>query len=128
VNVLPSKSPSLFSRALGERLADGSRIGSDVHWGNEGFCVDLALHHPTRPGDVTIGVLCDGCRYTAADDVIEWDIFRTGILTDQGWTLRRIWTPHFFRDPQGNMKEINRAAQEFVATEKPVDALPTVSA
>ncbi len=126
VNVLPSKSPSLFSQKLAESLADGSKIGSDVHWGNEGFCVDVALHHPTRPGDVTVGLMCDGCRYTAADDVIEWDIFRTGILTDQGWTLRRIWTPHFFRDPQGSLKEINKAAAEFASSEKPADSISTV--
>jgi very-short-patch-repair endonuclease len=74
---------------------------------------------------VTIGLLCDGCRYLAADDVLEWDIFRTGILEDQGWILRRIWTPHFFRDPAGDVHGIDNAAKEFVAAEKPVDAIPT---
>jgi hypothetical protein len=125
VNVLPSKSPSVFAGQLGEALARAMKIGSDVHWGNDGFCVDLALHHPVRPGDVTIGVLCDGCRYAAADDAVEWDIFRTGILGGQGWILRRIWTPHFFRDPQGNQMAIRKSADEFVAGEKPVDALAT---
>ena len=126
VNVWPSKSPSVFAEKLGDSLASGLKIGSDVHWGNEGFCVDLALHHPARPGDVTIGVLCDGCRYTAAEDAVEWDIFRTGILAGQGWNLRRIWTPHYFRDPQGNLKVIRKSAEEFVANEKPVDAIPTI--
>jgi hypothetical protein len=125
VKVLASQSPSVFSKELAGTLARGSKIGSDVFWGNEGFCVDLALHHPVRAGDVTIGVLCDGCRYLAAEDVVEWDIFRTGILADQGWVLRRIWTPHFFRDPQGSLKEISDAAAEFVATEKPADTIPT---
>jgi hypothetical protein len=122
VNVLPSKTPSLFAEGLARSL----RSGSDVHWGNDGFCVDLALHHPTRPGDVTIGVLCDGCRYTGAEDALEWDIFRTGILAGQGWKLHRIWTPHFFRDPQGDTQRIERAASDFVAGEKPADAIATV--
>ena len=118
VNVLPSESPSLFSRNLAESLAGSVKLGSDVHWGNEGFCVDLAMHDPDRPSDVTIGVLCDGCRYMAADDPLEWDIFRTGVLEDQGWMLKRIWTPHFFRDPQGNVDGILKAAGEFVEREK----------
>ena len=125
VNVLPSKSPSLFAEKLAQMLATGPKLGSDVNWGNEGFCVDLAMHHPARPGDVTIGVLCDGCRYAAAEDAVEWDIFRTGILSAQGWNLQRIWTPHFFRDPQGNVRQISKAAADFVAAEKPVDAIPT---
>ena len=74
-------------------------MGSDVHWGNEGFTVDVALHHPTRPGDVTAGVLCDGNRFTGAGDPVEWDLFRTAILRNQGWHLHRVWSPHFFRDP-----------------------------
>jgi hypothetical protein len=125
-HVLPSRSPSVFAQNLAQSLAQNPKIGSDVHWGNEGFCVDLALHHPSRPGDVTIGLLCDGCRYSGADDVVEWDIFRTGILEDQGWILRRIWTPHFFRDPAGDVLRIRAAAVEFVESEKPVDALPTM--
>jgi hypothetical protein len=126
VAVLETKSPSLFAEQLARSLASQPGIGSDVHWGNDGFCVDIALHHPDRHGDVTLGILCDGCRYTAAADPLEWDIFRTGILAGQGWQLLRIWTPHFFRDPQGNLQEISKAAQAFAASEKPVDALPTV--
>jgi hypothetical protein len=124
-NLLSSRSPSLFAQQLAQSLVANPKISSDVYWGNEGFCVDLALHHPVRPGDVTIGLLCDGCRYSGADDVVEWDIFRTGILEDQGWILRRIWTPHFFRDPAGDVNCIGQAAADFVAAEKPVDAIPT---
>ena len=29
--------------------------------------------------------------------------------TEQGWELRRVWTPHFFRDPQGAMTQLARA-------------------
>ncbi len=123
-NHLPDRAPSLFAEQLAESLVRTLNIGSDVHWGNEGFTVDLALHHPSRPGDVTIGLLCDGCRYAGADDVLEWDIFRTGILTAQGWQLHRIWTPRFFRDPRGSIEEIVKAASDFLATEKPVDAIP----
>ena len=42
------------------------RVGGDVHWGNDGFCVDVALHHPRRMEDVTIGLLCDTNRFEQA--------------------------------------------------------------
>ncbi|HET6248672.1 MAG TPA: AAA domain-containing protein [Tepidisphaeraceae bacterium] len=106
VHIFPSKSPSLFAESLAQRLAVDHGLSSDVHWGNEGFCVDVALHNPDDPSDVTIGVLCDAARFAAADDPMQWDIFRTGILEEQGWKLHRVWTPHFFRDPGGVMEAV----------------------
>ena len=98
VNVRPSRFPSNFARQLAHQLYDNHRVGSDVHWGNDGFCVDLALHHPQRAEDVTIGVLCDLNRFEQASDPVEWEVFRTSVLESQGWTFNRIWTPHYFRD------------------------------
>jgi very-short-patch-repair endonuclease len=46
-------------------------------------------------------VLCDAARYPAAEDPMEWDIFRSGVLEAQGWQLHRLWSPHVFRDPAG---------------------------
>ena len=111
----PSKHPSPFARSLAQKLADATGVGSDVHWGNEGFGVDLALHHPDRPGDVTVGVLCDATRFAAAEDPVEWDAFRTAMLEGQGWRLHRVWSPHFFRDPRGT---VGRIVDEARATER----------
>ena len=118
VNVRPSRSPSEFSPPFARHMADDRKIGSDVHWGNDGFCIDLALHHPARADDVTIGVLCDGSRFSLAEDPVEWDVFRTGVLEEQGWTLHRLWTPHVFRDPDGNMRSIEREVRSFLAAEE----------
>ena len=110
VIVHPTSTPSLFARTFAQRLADKSGIGSDVHWGNEGFCVDVALRDPNNAQKVTLGVLCDASRFAAADDPMQWDIFRTGILQSQGWKLRRVWTPHFFRDPSGVTQAVINAS------------------
>ncbi len=115
VNELASGAPSAFAAALGRRLAKGHGISSDIHWGNDGFCVDVALHHPTRAESVTVGLLCDGTRFPRASDRIEWDLFRTAVLEGQGWRLCRLWTPQFFRDPEGALNSILRAAAEEVA-------------
>jgi hypothetical protein len=123
VNVLPSKAPSRFAQALAQRLAEAHHVGSDVHWGNDGFCVDVALRHPTQPEDVTLGILCDTVRFAPSADPIEWDLFRTAIHESQGWQLHRIWTPHFFRDPEGATRSILRQAAAVAATTQPQDAL-----
>ncbi|MFE8598470.1 AAA domain-containing protein [Archangium violaceum] len=111
---------SAFARALAEELARTHGVSSDVHWGNDGFCVDVALHHPRRAGDVTVGVLCDGTRYPKAADPVEWDLFRTAILEGQGWKLVRLWTPHFFRDPESAREKVLQAASEQIARQPPV--------
>jgi hypothetical protein len=121
VNPRPSKSPSQFAKAMAGRLVTLHNVGSDVHWGNEGFCVDLALHHPDRAEDVSIGVLCDTTRYVT-DDPVEWEVFRTHMLQMQGWKVHRIWTPHFFRDPAGCMAGITRDIAEALEAEKQASA------
>ena len=46
--VRQTRNPSRWAGAIASRLARKHSVASDVHWGNDGFCVDLALHHPTR--------------------------------------------------------------------------------
>jgi hypothetical protein len=123
VNVRPSKSPSVFSESFGRRLVHEQKIGSDVHWGNDGFCVDLALHHPRRAEDVTIGVLCDLTRFRGAQDAVEWEIFRTGILENQGWMLHRLWTPNFFRDGKGAVAAVLSDVEASLADDPEKDAI-----
>ncbi len=100
-----TRSPSPVAAALGEGLA-AHGVGSVIHWGNEGFCVDLATCHPDRPDDVSVGVLCDFNRFPLADDPIEWELFRSAILASQGWTLQRVWSPVLFRDARGSIEAV----------------------
>ena len=115
VRCFETPSPSGFAQALARKLATDCEVSSEVHWGNEGFCVDVALRHPTRAEDVTLGVLCDGTRFSKAPDRVEWDLFRTAVLEGQGWKLLRLWTPQFFRDPQSAVQAIVAGAAEIVA-------------
>jgi hypothetical protein len=105
VIVEPSGAPSPLAQSLAEALAR-QQVGSIVHWGNDGFCIDVALRHPHRPDDVTVGVLCDATRFPLADDPVEWDLFRTDILAGQGWTLHRLWSPTLFRDPRTTLDDL----------------------
>jgi len=108
---VPPRSP--FAEALAVELARQG-LSSDVHWGNEGFCVDLAL---TRPGDGArvLGVLTDFGRFAGTGDPVEWDLYRCEILRAQGWRLLRVWTPHYVRDP-------SRLTARVVAAAAPEEA------
>ena len=123
VDVHPTRNPSPLAGAYAARLARDDATGSDVHWGNEGFCIDIALHHPTQVDDVTLGILCDMTRYRAAGDPVEWDIFRTGILQQQGWELHRLWSPHFMRDPAAATREILARSKVIADATPDPDAL-----
>jgi hypothetical protein len=112
-----TRTPSPLVTALAERIASDG-LTSDVYWGNDGFCVDLAVHHPLRADDVTIGVLCDGTRYDKVDDPIEWDMFRTHVLESQGWNLLRVWSPHVVRDRMSVVAAIHKEASRELEREK----------
>jgi hypothetical protein len=116
VRLFPTKTPSSLVAALAGRVAEGG-LTSDVYWGNDGFCVDLAVHHPVRADNITIGVLCDGTRFDKADDPVEWDLFRTSVLEAQGWKPRRVWSPHLARDHAGVVLAIASDAAREVERE-----------
>jgi hypothetical protein len=126
LRVQETRYPSDAARHVGRDLLAASNIGSFVHWGNDGFCVDLALQHPRSAEDVTIGVLCDLTRFEAAADPVEWEIFRSSILQGQGWKLHRLWTPHYFRDPEGCLQRIAEDARSHTREVDERDALRTI--
>jgi hypothetical protein len=109
--------PSDLAIALGQHLKERYGIGSEVHWGNEGFGIDAALSHPEKPHHVTVGVICDGTRFTKAPDPVQWDVFRMEILRSQGWELSRVWSPQFFRDPEGTLRSIRAHVEKVLAAE-----------
>ena len=128
VRQFQTRTPSPLVVALAQRIADDG-LTSDVYWGNDGFCVDLAVHHPVRADDVTIGVLCDGTRYDKVDDPVEWDLFRTDILEAQGWNLLRVWSPHVVRDRLAVAESIRKeAARELAKEQSKPHALPATKA
>jgi hypothetical protein len=115
VIVQETQTPSKMAVALGNAISHERKNGSVVHWGNEGFCVDVALRHPTKLTDVTAGVLCDLTRYQKTEDPIEWEVFRTAVLKSQGWGLVRAFSAQTFRDTDAVLREIDRVVQVELA-------------
>ena len=114
VRVRPSATGSTLAQALAARLARGQGLSSDVHWGNEGFGIDVALRHPFEDGMVTAGLLCDLTRFDLAEDPVEWELFRLAVHRSQGWRLQRVWSPALFRDPEGVQASVAALAARVV--------------
>lgn len=114
LKIWPSATPSRLAAAMGRSLLDKNNTGTHVHWGNDGFCVDVACIHPLMPADVTVGILTDFSRFHKTPDPIEWDLFRTQVLRAQGWEFRRVWSPVLFRRHEETMSRI-AASHEAVA-------------
>lgn len=112
------ESPSRVAQSLGHLLRDQMNLGTIVHWGNDGFCIDAALSHPDLPADVTLGILADFNRFSKTPDPIEWELFRSLIFSAQGWTLHRIWTPALFRNPTRELNGILVAHEAEIARQK----------
>lgn len=99
VHTRPTAARSPLAEAVAEYLADEHKHSSTVYWGNDGFCIDVATPSPDGGANAPVGVLTDFARFNLAGDAVKWDIFRSGILSQLGWDLRRIWTPTLLRDP-----------------------------
>jgi hypothetical protein len=117
VRLNTDENSSRLAVGLANHLANDHALSSDVPWGNAGFCVDIALHHPVRAEEVSIGVLCDMTRFTNAADPVEWDLFRTGVLEKQGWKFHRIWSPALYSDPDRHKRAIAQASQSFAQSD-----------
>jgi len=108
----PTKAPSEAVDGLTRIMVARGSHGGMVYWGNDGFAVDHAVWHDAfaerAQGQVSIGVQCDFSRFPLTQDRVEWDIFRSQILTDAGWKMQRVWTPMLFRDLDGQVEMLLR--------------------
>jgi very-short-patch-repair endonuclease len=82
-----------------------------------GFRIDLALPHPTRPGEFCLGIECDGATYHSSKTARDRDRIRQSILEDHlGWRIVRIWSTAWVRSPDRQLARIFSAFEEAVAS------------
>ncbi len=68
--------------------------------GCSGFRIDMAVKHPTQSGKFVIGIECDGAMYHSSRTARERDRLRQAVLEDMGWTIYRIWSTDWIKDPK----------------------------
>jgi very-short-patch-repair endonuclease len=74
--------------------------------GMAGFFIDLAVMHPDLPGKYLLGIECDGATYHSARSVRDRDRLRQAILENLGWTIHRIWSTDWFKDPESEIQRV----------------------
>ena len=87
--------------------------------GCSGYRIDIGVKHPRISGVYVLGVECDGASYHSAKTARERDRLRQDVLENMGWTLYRIWSTDWIKDPvterQKLVDAIERAIRSFDA-------------
>ena len=71
----------------------------DTQVGVSSYRIDLAVLHPKDPERYILGIECDGAMYHSSRDARERDVYRQEFLESKGWTILRIWSRNWWRNP-----------------------------
>ncbi|WP_139488052.1 AAA domain-containing protein [Brevibacillus dissolubilis] len=91
--------------------------------GLSGYRIDLAVVHPHDPTRYILGIECDGAMYHSSPSARERDIYRQKFLEDKGWTIARIWSRNWWKNPVQEMERIDQLIKELIKHEQAVMAV-----
>ena len=96
-------------------IALGSR-GWQVHpqVGVSGFRIDLGVIDEDAPGRYLAGVECDGATYHRSATAQDRDKVREQVLRGLGWSIVRIWSTDWWRDPAGTAERVDGQLRELL--------------
>ncbi|NOC47321.1 DUF3320 domain-containing protein [Ruegeria sp. HKCCD7559] len=131
----PAENP--FEQAIAEAFrAKGWEVRTQI--GVSGFRIDLGIVNPDRAGAYLAGIECDGATYHSSATARDRDKVRQAVLEGLGWTILRIWSTDWFRDPAAvvdrlherleALLEEDRAARQEAELEVAEEDLPEVRA
>lgn len=80
--------------------------------GCSGFRIDMAVKHTTQSGKFVIGIECDGAAYHSSRTARERDRLRQAVLEDMGWTIYRIWSTDWIKDPKTEEVKLINAVEK----------------
>jgi very-short-patch-repair endonuclease len=83
--------------------------------GCSSYRIDIAIRHPNYPGHFAIGIECDGAAYHSARTARERDRLRQAVLEDMGWTIYRVWSTDWIKDPKTEGEKLLNAVKEAIA-------------
>jgi very-short-patch-repair endonuclease len=108
VDVDPAaETESPFEEAVYRLLTErGYRISKQV--GCFGYRIDLAI--ASEDGSrYDLGIECDGAAYHRAPAARDRDWLRQAVLEGLGWTIHRIWSTDWIRDPEAQIRSVEQA-------------------
>ncbi|MBR7032957.1 MAG: DUF4011 domain-containing protein [Clostridia bacterium] len=90
--------------------------------GCSGYRIDIGVKHPKLNGVFVLGIECDGAAYHSARTARERDRLRQDVLESMGWTIYRIWSTDWIKDPvsEGQLliEAIDRAIADYGIKQK----------
>ena len=95
--------------------------------GCSGYRIDIGVVDPRAPGRYLAGIECDGRTYHSGATARDRDRLRQYILEGLGWTIYRIWSSDWWRDPGGEIETITARLQALleIDSEAPLDVPET---
>ena len=102
-----------FEKWIAEKIqAMGCRAVPQV--GVAGYRIDIGVCHPNYPYGYLLGIECDGATYHSSKEARERDRLRQEILEQLGWTIYRIWSTDWFRDPLAQTKRMQKFIEDLL--------------
>ena len=97
-----------FESPFEEKVCNALREkGLEVHTqiGDSGYRIDLGIYSITEEKYI-LGIECDGAMYHSSKNARERDIYRQKFLEMKGWTIHRIWSKDWWRNPNLEVSKI----------------------
>lgn len=110
--ILTKRASSNFSRDVWRRLRErGYEVELEV--GSSGFFIDVAIHHPTIPGNFILGIECDGAMFHSTQYARDRDKAREQLLSARGWRIIRVWGPDWSRSWESEIERIEQLIKDI---------------
>lgn len=108
---------SPFEEQVYQQLRNlGYEITTQV--GMSGYRIDMAVVHPNDNSRYILGVECDGAMYHSSPSARERDVYRQRYLESRGWTIERIWSRNWWKDPVKEIERIDHRIKELIRSEE----------
>ncbi|MEH7380195.1 AAA domain-containing protein [Bacillus sp. JJ1533] len=108
---------SPFETQVYEQLTDlGYKVDTQV--GMSSYRIDLAVVHPENESKYILGIECDGAMYHSSPSAKERDVYRQKFLESKGWTIHRIWSRNWWKDPSSELEKVDQLIKEILEKEK----------
>ena len=87
-------------RALGHKVT--------VPVGAYGYTIDIGVEYPKKRGTFIVGIECETAAYHALKGAKERDIYRQSVLEQNGWTMLRVWSRDWWKNPDVEARRLDR--------------------
>lgn len=108
---------SPFEAEVCERLRErGYRVETQI--GVSKYRIDLGIVHPHEKNQYLLGIECDGAMYHSSPEAKERDLYRQRFLEGRGWTILRIWSRNWWKNPVAEIDRIDEHIKQMLANER----------